>query len=154
MLRWWAMWRLFDESVEMAFFLDYVACHGGVDIWDISLMQLQEGGFRDKPGKHRDYYHTCYCLSGLSVAQYAYSKDADSPPLPKAVFGPYSNLLEPIHPLYNVILDRYHEAHKFFSTLWASLSKYCLKYGTGGPEADDSESVFVCFHFRRISQDI
>lgn len=82
----------------------------------ILCSQLQEGGFRDKPGKHRDYYHTCYCLSGLSVAQYSYSKDADSPPLPRAVFGPYSNLLEPIHPLYNVILDLYHEAHEFFST--------------------------------------
>lgn len=82
----------------------------------ILCSQLQEGGFRDKPGKHRDYYHTCYCLSGLSVAQYSYSKDADSPPLPRAVFGPYSNLLEPIHPLYNVIMDLYHEAHEFFST--------------------------------------
>ena len=24
----------------------------------------------DKPGKSRDYYHTCYTLSGLSVAQH------------------------------------------------------------------------------------
>ncbi|KAK9272849.1 hypothetical protein L1049_003227 [Liquidambar formosana] len=77
--------------------------------------QLSDGGFRDKPGKHRDYYHTCYCLSGLSACQYSWSKDADSPPLPRAVFGPYSNLLEPIHPLYNIVLDRYHEAHEFFS---------------------------------------
>ncbi|XP_021597508.1 protein farnesyltransferase subunit beta isoform X4 [Manihot esculenta] len=29
--------------------------------------QEQEGGFRDKPGKARDYYHTRYCLSGLSA---------------------------------------------------------------------------------------
>jgi prenyltransferase beta subunit len=27
------------------------------------------GGLIDKPGKHRDYYHTCYDLSGLSIAQ-------------------------------------------------------------------------------------
>ena len=27
----------------------------------------------DKPGKGRDYYHTCYALSGLSVAQYIMS---------------------------------------------------------------------------------
>ena len=25
------------------------------------------GGFRDKPGKKEDLYHTCYCLSGLSL---------------------------------------------------------------------------------------
>ena len=24
----------------------------------------------DKPGKTRDFYHTCYALSGLSVAQH------------------------------------------------------------------------------------
>ncbi|XP_010243000.1 PREDICTED: protein farnesyltransferase subunit beta isoform X2 [Nelumbo nucifera] len=76
--------------------------------------QVQDGGFRDKPGKHRDYYHTCYCLSGLAVCQYSWCKDADSPPLPKAVLGPHSNLLEPIHPLFNVVLHRYYEAHNFF----------------------------------------
>ena len=31
--------------------------------------QHSGGGLIDKPGKNRDYYHTCYCLSGLSVAQ-------------------------------------------------------------------------------------
>ena len=28
------------------------------------------GGLRDKPGKGADLYHTCYCLNGLSVAQW------------------------------------------------------------------------------------
>ncbi|XP_027358658.1 protein farnesyltransferase subunit beta isoform X2 [Abrus precatorius] len=77
--------------------------------------QEQEGGLRDKPGKRRDHYHTCYCLSGLSLCQYSWSKHPDSPPLPKEVLGPYSNLLEPIHPLFNVVLDRYREAHEFFA---------------------------------------
>ncbi|OIV89572.1 hypothetical protein TanjilG_18740 [Lupinus angustifolius] len=76
--------------------------------------QEQEGGLRDKPGKRRDHYHTCYCLSGLSLCQYSWSKNPDSPPLPKVVLGPYSNLLEPIHPLYNIVLERYREAHEFF----------------------------------------
>lgn len=73
-----------------------------------------EGGFKDKPGKYRDHYHTCYCLSGLSVSQYSWSEDENTPVLPKAVMGPYSNLLEPVHPLYNVVLDKYYEAHHFF----------------------------------------
>lgn len=77
--------------------------------------QILDGGFRDKPGKMRDYYHTCYCLSGLATCQYSLSKNAASPPLPRALSGPYSNLLEPIQPLYNIVLDRYHEAHDFFS---------------------------------------
>nr|Q04903.1 RecName: Full=Protein farnesyltransferase subunit beta; Short=FTase-beta; AltName: Full=CAAX farnesyltransferase subunit beta; AltName: Full=Ras proteins prenyltransferase subunit beta [Pisum sativum]AAA33649.1 farnesyl-protein transferase beta-subunit [Pisum sativum] len=79
--------------------------------------QEQDGGLRDKPGKRRDHYHSCYCLSGLSLCQYSWSKRPDSPPLPKVVMGPYSNLLEPIHPLFNVVLDRYREAHEFFSQL-------------------------------------
>ncbi|KAK9104486.1 hypothetical protein Scep_021330 [Stephania cephalantha] len=77
--------------------------------------QVQDGRFRDKPGKQRDHYHTCYCLSGLSVSQHCWSKDVDCSPLPKAIFGPYSNLLERTHPLFNIVLDRYHEAHDFFS---------------------------------------
>ncbi|XP_014632032.1 farnesyltransferase GMERA1A isoform X2 [Glycine max] len=78
--------------------------------------QEQAGGLRDKPGKRRDHYHTCYCLSGLSLCQYSWSKHPDSPPLPNLVLGPYSNLLEPIHPLFNVVLERYREAHVFFFT--------------------------------------
>ncbi|KAE8706255.1 Protein farnesyltransferase subunit beta [Hibiscus syriacus] len=74
------------------------------------------GGLRDKPGKSRDHYHTCYCLSGLSVCQRSWLEDEDAPPLPHAVLGPYSNLLEPIHPLYNVVLDRYQEAHEFYTS--------------------------------------
>nr|XP_010924251.1 protein farnesyltransferase subunit beta [Elaeis guineensis] len=78
--------------------------------------QVLEGGFKDKPGKYRDFYHSCYCLSGLSVSQYSWWKDAGASPLPTAVLGPYCNLLEPIHPLYNVVLDRYHKSFDFFST--------------------------------------
>ncbi|TMW84471.1 hypothetical protein EJD97_025160 [Solanum chilense] len=80
--------------------------------------QIEVGGFRDKPGKGRDYYHTCYCLSGLSIAQYSWTDEADSPPLPRDVFGPYSKcLLEQVHPLFNVVLDRYYEAREYFSGL-------------------------------------
>lgn len=81
----------------------------------ILCSQIMDGGFRDKPGKSRDFYHTCYCLSGLSVCQYISLKDADSLPTAQEVLGPYSNLLEPIHPLYNVVLDRYYNVHEFFS---------------------------------------
>ncbi|XP_057464122.1 protein farnesyltransferase subunit beta-like isoform X1 [Actinidia eriantha] len=81
----------------------------------ILLCSQVEGGFRDKPGKYKDYYHTCYCLSGLSACQYSWSRKAGSQPLPRAVLGPYSNLLQPVHPLFNVILDRFYEAHEFFS---------------------------------------
>jgi protein farnesyltransferase subunit beta len=37
--------------------------------------QSSFGGLRDKPSKSPDFYHTCYCLSGLSISQYRYSDD-------------------------------------------------------------------------------
>ncbi|KAI8808627.1 terpenoid cyclases/protein prenyltransferase alpha-alpha toroid [Cladochytrium replicatum] len=37
--------------------------------------QDARGGLRDKPGKRPDYYHTCYCLSGMSCAQNYYTWD-------------------------------------------------------------------------------
>lgn len=76
--------------------------------------QDMKGGLKDKPGKHRDFYHTCYSLSGLSLSQHSWSQDEDTPPLPNAVMGPYANLLERTHPLFNVVLDQYYEAHEFF----------------------------------------
>lgn len=42
--------------------------------------QAANGGLRDKPGKNRDYYHTCYCLSGLSSAQHGLSNNGEVPP--------------------------------------------------------------------------
>ncbi|KAL1537141.1 protein farnesyltransferase [Salvia divinorum] len=81
----------------------------------ILLCTQEEAGFRDKPGKRRDHYHTCYVLSGLSVCQHCNKRDADSPPLSRDVMGPYSNLVEPVHPLHNIVLDKYYEAHMFFA---------------------------------------
>ncbi|KAL9239234.1 hypothetical protein vseg_013574 [Gypsophila vaccaria] len=80
----------------------------------ILCSQVVNGGFRDKPGKSRDFYHTCYCLSGLSVCQY--KGDAENLPKTHEVLGPYSNLLEPTHPLYNVVVERYNEVREFFAS--------------------------------------
>ncbi|PHJ22770.1 prenyltransferase and squalene oxidase repeat-containing protein [Cystoisospora suis] len=37
----------------------------------LGCCQDPRGGLRDKPGKRADLYHTCYALSGLSVAQHS-----------------------------------------------------------------------------------
>ncbi|XP_013633201.1 protein farnesyltransferase subunit beta-like [Brassica napus] len=79
-----------------------------------TAIKVPEGGFRDKPGKPRDFYHTCYCLSGLSVAQHAWSKDKDTPPLNSDILGSYANHLEHVHLLHNVVMDRYNKAIEFF----------------------------------------
>lgn len=69
--------------------------------------QQSTGGLRDKPGKPRDYYHTCYNLSGLSVAQHASS---DRP----VVLGHPSNLLKPTSLIFNICEDKAKAALAFF----------------------------------------
>jgi len=69
--------------------------------------QEASGGLIDKPGKIRDYYHTCYCLSGLSIAQNSLSS--------QLIVGPQENKVAPIHPLFNVRLDSVRFAKEYFT---------------------------------------
>ncbi|CAH0480723.1 unnamed protein product [Peronospora belbahrii] len=66
------------------------------------------GGLRDKPGKPRDHYHSCYCLSGLSVAQHG---DAAGEPV---VYGDASNLVKRTHPAYNIGYDKAIKTIEYF----------------------------------------
>ena len=71
--------------------------------------QQRNGGLRDKPSKPRDFYHTCYCLSGLSVAQHygggAIVGDSDA------------NRIGRTHALFNVRHDMVSKALKYYSKL-------------------------------------
>ena len=64
-----------------------------LQLWLLRCCQSDRGGFKDKPGKPPDYYHTCYCLSGLSAMQHMGGR----------VLGPQSNLLVRADPLCNVV---------------------------------------------------
>ncbi|KAM4664528.1 protein farnesyltransferase subunit beta-like [Discoglossus pictus] len=64
--------------------------------------QCPNGGLLDKPGKSRDFYHTCYCLSGLSIAQHYGSGDM----LHEIILGVQENRLNPTHPVYNIGPDK------------------------------------------------
>lgn len=60
------------------------------------------GGLRDKPSKPRDFYHSCYNLSGLSVAQHCDIGDE--------VYGDSEQtLVARTHPCYNIRTDRVRE---------------------------------------------
>ncbi|KAK7103387.1 protein farnesyltransferase subunit beta-like [Littorina saxatilis] len=68
------------------------------------------GGLVDKPGKPRDHYHTCYTLSGLSVAQhYTGGKLAHT-----FVVGSPDNLLRAVHPVFNLVVDAVALASRHF----------------------------------------
>lgn len=60
------------------------------------------GGMRDKPGKGPDYYHTCYCLSGLSVAQHCAVEPNSSAP---QLLTHEADRLHPTNVLYNVTVE-------------------------------------------------
>ncbi|KAI9102487.1 terpenoid cyclases/protein prenyltransferase alpha-alpha toroid [Phlyctochytrium arcticum] len=70
--------------------------------------QAERGGMLDKPEKSPDFYHTCYVLSGLSIAQHKYTWDAKIDDLlpvkdnQSLVFGHESNALPPTHPIHNI----------------------------------------------------
>jgi len=51
-------------------YISTVICiHVCMCVYTYIYMQDPSGGLRDKPSLRRDYYHTCYCLSGLAVTQ-------------------------------------------------------------------------------------
>jgi protein farnesyltransferase subunit beta len=80
--------------------------------------QDSRGGLIDKPGKSRDFYHTCYTLSGLSVAQYILQSDNTVPtPIKANVIGYKENTIKATHPLYNIGLDNSLVATEFFNLL-------------------------------------
>ncbi|EFA78629.1 alpha-glucosidase [Heterostelium album PN500] len=77
--------------------------------------QDKRGGFSDHPEKGRDYYHTCYTLSGLSISQHndihlAVSSINDTvQEMPKFTSEDVTQLegglvLQPTHPIYNLTL--------------------------------------------------
>ncbi|XP_078419312.1 protein farnesyltransferase subunit beta isoform X1 [Cetorhinus maximus] len=75
--------------------------------------QNSTGGLLDKPGKSRDFYHTCYCLSGLSVAQHFGGGEL----LHEVIVGDVNNRLEPIHPVYNIGPEKVAQAIMHFLKL-------------------------------------
>ena len=75
-----------------------------LQLWVLRCCQQTKGGLRDKPGKPADYYHTCYCLSGLSSAQHSSN----------VVLGPPENVLKQADPLCNIVEDKLKAAIGYF----------------------------------------
>lgn len=70
--------------------------------------QHRDGGIRDKPPKSADYYHTCYGLSGLSIAQYCGEDD---------ILGPEYNQLCEIDAVYGIVEDKLQVAFEYYKKL-------------------------------------
>ena len=76
----------------------------------LACCQAPEGGLRDKPGKPRDLYHTCYALGGLSLAQHTHAGGSRR----ELVLGDAGNELAATHPLFNLRPERLAAARAFF----------------------------------------
>jgi len=73
--------------------------------------QHYSGGFRDKPGASTDYYHTCYALSGLTLAHNSTSCDTEIQP----EFGPID--LTPINPFFNISQKKSEACRSYFMSM-------------------------------------
>lgn len=70
--------------------------------------QSIRGGLIDKPGCGPDFYHTCFALSGLSIAQH--NRNGTT-----CVLGNPSNLLKHNNPIFNVTSLKVGKILKYFS---------------------------------------
>ena len=83
--------------------------------------QNMTGGMRDKPGKSRDFYHTCYSLSGLSIAQWFDLNDSgqlrrgdDAPRKSIYIYGDNENVVNRTSPVFNITSDKLKFALEYF----------------------------------------
>ena len=97
---------------------DYLFDREALQEYILLCCQSDYGGLVDKPGKGPDFYHTCYCLSGLSTAQHAVVYDVALAGNEKGgyrsllwkceneyiIVGDVNNSLAPTHPVHNITL--------------------------------------------------
>lgn len=102
--------------------LDAAADDDGQLLFDQKLLQRYillcaqdvNGGLRDKPSKARDFYHSCYNLSGLSISQHFPCSSDETVFMYENV---NANILGVTHPVFNIRVDRVKEANRMFDTI-------------------------------------
>ena len=85
-------------------------CSRGLLDYILVCTQAPQGGLRDKPGRGRDYYHTCYCLSGLAVAAAEPATVEDAPP-PEH----WTRSVQLVNAVYNVSAPKAEAALAYFA---------------------------------------
>nr|CAG8652593.1 303_t:CDS:10 [Entrophospora candida] len=97
--------------------------------------QYNNGGLVDKPTRRPDYYHTSYCLSGLSTAQHHMVYDIikakslqgkttldacarsllwSDDILQRVVLGNPKNIVNATHPVHNITIPKVHNIINYF----------------------------------------
>ncbi|CAM0137270.1 unnamed protein product [Umbelopsis sp. WA50703] len=108
--------------------IDYLFDRDALQRYVLICCQDEQGGLADKPGVGPDYYHTCYCLSGLSIAQHHVHVDSSAAAKVTeagfdtskggigslmwaaapdcTVLGDPDNLVAATHPVHNITIAR------------------------------------------------
>ena len=76
-----------------------------------------------KFNKFRDFYHTCYALSGLSIAQNGVGTQSDTGPV---VYNDAKDTIMPTDPIYNVRQDKLDAAKAYFAKIGGTPSHNVL----------------------------
>jgi protein farnesyltransferase subunit beta len=97
------------QSSESSASTDENPSAGSLSLYDEAMLQRYillcaqdvQGGLRDKPSKPRDFYHSCYNLSGLSISQHYRSS------CPELLYGhPVQSRVAKTHPCFNLRVER------------------------------------------------
>ena len=94
--------QLIDETEDSPVF-DHLALQAYILV---ACQSAKNGGLIDKPQASPDYYHTCYALSGLSIAQHIAH--------PPHLFTESAVDLQPVDPLYNAPKDKVQQIKAYF----------------------------------------
>uniref|UniRef100_A0A0N4ZTG2 Protein farnesyltransferase subunit beta n=1 Tax=Parastrongyloides trichosuri TaxID=131310 RepID=A0A0N4ZTG2_PARTI len=80
-----------------------------LQVYTLFISQDPLGGMKDKPGEKCDLYHTCYSLSGLSIAQHYVPENE--------ILGGEDCRLEMIDPRFNVTVKYVEKAIHYFKNI-------------------------------------
>lgn len=110
-----AMYSLLESIVD-----DDIFDHEGLRNYILRCSQAESGGFRDKPGKSVDFYHTNYTLCGLSVCEYKVSVGKVASPLAYNLHStPRTEEIytTPVNPVFGIPSEIVHACKVHFQSL-------------------------------------
>lgn len=84
-----------------------------LQIYILKCCQSELGGFKDKPEKMVDFYHTNYVLCGLSITQHQYYLEKGDAPVAYRIAAKSTDAYTlPIHPVFGIPVEAVKMCHE------------------------------------------